>query len=140
MSVAADAAAPTGLTVSSFASVSLDPPLVLVCIDRKAQTHAALRQSGHFAVNVLATGQEELSRRFASNRTDKFDGVAHRRGRMGQPLIEGALAILECTTVDAREHGDHTVFVGRVDDVQTTMAEPLLYFRGQYRQLAGGSP
>jgi len=130
---------PTGITVSAFASVSLDPPLVLVCIDRKAQTHAALQRSGHFPVNVLASGQEDLSRRFASTRGDKFEGVAHHRGPLGQPLLEGAVAVMECSTVSAHEHGDHTVFVGRVHHVQTASAGPLLYFRGQYRQLAGGS-
>jgi len=128
---------PTGLTVSAFASLSLDPPLVLACVDHKAQSFPALRDSGRFAINVLTTEQQEISRRFATTRLDKFDGVPYRLGALGAPLIEGALAHLECVTVGAHVEGDHTIFVGRVEHGSTGTGEPLLYFRGRYGRLHG---
>ncbi len=128
---------PTGLTVSAFASLSLDPPLVLVCVDHKSQSYPALRDSGYFAVNVLATDQEAISRRFATTRIDKFDGVPHRLGPTGAPLIEGALAHIECLTVAKHVEGDHTVLVGRVEHVEAGQGEPLLYYRGKYGRLHG---
>ncbi|HSE91927.1 MAG TPA: flavin reductase family protein [Methylomirabilota bacterium] len=129
---------PTGLTVSAFSSLSLDPPLVLVCVDHKSQSYPALRDSGRFAVNVLATDQEAVSRRFATTRMDKFDGLPHRLGTLGTPLIEGALVHLECVTVAAHVEGDHTVFVGRVEEAGGGEGEPLLYYRGKYGRLQGG--
>lgn len=133
-------ARPGGLTVSAFASLSLDPPLVLICVDHKAQTYPALRDAGRFAVNVLSAGQEALSRRFASTQLDKFDGVAFRLSPLGLPLLESALAHIECTTVGRHVEGDHTIFVGRVDRAWTAGGEPLLYYRGQYGRLARGAP
>ncbi len=130
---------PTGLTVSAFASVSLDPPLVLVCIDHKAQSHPAFLETGRFAVNVLRAEHEPLSRRFASTRLDKFDGVPHRFGPLGQPLLDGTLAWMECVTVAAHPEGDHTIFVGRVEHAGWGGGDPLVYFRSRYRHLAGGS-
>ncbi len=129
---------PTGLTVSAFASLSLDPPLVLVCVDHKSQSYSALCDGGRFAVNVLATDQEAISRRFATTRIDKFDGVPHRLGPLGTPLIEGALAHIECLTVAKHVEGDHTVLVGRVEHVEAGQGEPLLYYRGKYGRLHGG--
>jgi len=85
---------PTGLTVSAFCSVSLDPPQILVCVDHKSQSYPALRDGGHFAVNFLGDGHEEISRRFATTRLDKFDGVPHRLSGHGVPLIEGASSAL----------------------------------------------
>ena len=127
---------PTGLTCSSFASVSLDPPLILVCVDHKAQSFPALRESGRFAVNILSAGQEALSRRFATSKiTDKFDGVAHTMTDLGLPLLADALAHLECMTVSAHVEGDHTIFVGRVERMGVPGGEPLLYFRGKYERL-----
>ena len=89
---------PAGLTVSAFASLSLDPPLVLVCVDHKAQSYPALKDSRGFAVNVLGTHHEALSRRFASTRLDKFDGVAYRVSALGLPLLQDALAHVECAS------------------------------------------
>lgn len=132
-------ARPTGLTVSAFASLSLDPPLVLVCVDHKSQSYPALWEGGCFAVNVLTTAQEAVSRRFASTRTDKFDGVPHRLGERGAPLIEGALAQLECATVSRHVEGDHTIFVGHVERAWTGAGEPLVYYRGRYAQLRGAT-
>lgn len=131
-------ARPTGLTASAFASLSLDPPLVLVCVGHKAQSYPALVESGRFAVNILRAAQEELSCRFASTRLDKFDGVGYRLGPLRQPLIDGALAQLECKTVGMHVEGDHTIFVGRVESWSAAEGEPLLYHRGRYARLAGG--
>ena len=89
----------TGLTASAFSSVSLEPPLVLICVDHKSQSYPALRESGRFAINILHDGHEPVSRRFATTRLDKFDELPYRLGVLGVPLIEGALAHLECRTV-----------------------------------------
>jgi flavin reductase (DIM6/NTAB) family NADH-FMN oxidoreductase RutF len=134
-----DGATPVGLTVSAFASLSLDPPLVLVCVDHKAQSYPVVRDRGCFAVNVLTRGQEAVSRRFASTRLDnKFEGVPHRISDLGLPLLDEALAHIECTTVGAHVEGDHTIFVGRVERAGVREGEPLLYYRGRYSQLHGG--
>jgi flavin reductase (DIM6/NTAB) family NADH-FMN oxidoreductase RutF len=127
---------PTGLTVSAFCSVSLDPPQVLVCVDHKSQSYPALRDTGRFAVNILGADHEAVSRRFATTRLDKFDAVPHRLGALGVPLIDGALAQLECRTVSQHVEGDHTILVGRVEEARNGAGEPLLYFRGKYRALA----
>lgn len=131
-------ARPTGLTASAFTSVSLDPPLILVCVDHKSQSYPALRESGRFAVNILTQAQQELSKRFATSRLDKFDGVAFRRGDdLDVPLIDGALAQIECTTVGAHDEGDHTIFVGRIERAHVGGGDPLLYYRGRYDRLQG---
>jgi flavin reductase (DIM6/NTAB) family NADH-FMN oxidoreductase RutF len=129
-------ARPTGLTASAFSSVSLDPPLVLICVDHKSQSYPALRERGCFAVNILSAEQQAISRRCASSRLDKFDEVPHKISDLGLPLIDGAIAQLECTTVSMHVEGDHTIFVGRVERARAHSGEPLLYFRGQYQQLA----
>jgi flavin reductase (DIM6/NTAB) family NADH-FMN oxidoreductase RutF len=129
-------ARPTGLTASAFSSVSLDPPLILICVDHKSQSYPALKERGRFAVNILSLDQQAASRRFASTRLDKFDGVPHAISDLGLPLIEGAVAQLECTTVSVHVEGDHTIFVGRVERAHAGGGEPLLYYRGQYQQLA----
>jgi flavin reductase (DIM6/NTAB) family NADH-FMN oxidoreductase RutF len=129
---------PTGLTASAFTSLSLDPPLVLVCVDHKSQSYPALRERGRFAVNFLCLEHESLSRKFASTRLDKFEGVPHRVSDLGLPLIEGALAPIECTDSAMHVEGDHTIFVGRVERAGVAAGgEPLLYFRGHYTRLRG---
>jgi flavin reductase (DIM6/NTAB) family NADH-FMN oxidoreductase RutF len=128
---------PTGLTASAFTSVSLDPPLILVCVAHKSQSYPALRERGRFAVNFLRTGQEDISRRFATSGLDKFDGVPHRISALGLPVLTEALAHVECVTVSQHVEGDHTVFIGRVEDSGTTDSMPLLYFRGKYDRLGG---
>jgi flavin reductase (DIM6/NTAB) family NADH-FMN oxidoreductase RutF len=127
---------PTGLTVSAFCSVSLDPPQILVCIDHKSQSYPALRDGSRFAVNILSSDHEAVSRRFATTRLDKFDGVPYRLGAEGVPLIEGALAQLECRTVSRHVEGDHTIMIGRVEEARNGVGEPLLYYRGKYSRLA----
>ncbi len=131
---------PTGLTASAFCSVSLDPPLVLICVDHKSQSFPALSESRGFAVNVLSAAQEDLSRRFASTRLDKFDGVAYTPGLHGAPVLQDALAQIECETVSRHVQGDHTIFVGRVERARVGSGEPLLYFHGRYERLAGVKP
>jgi flavin reductase (DIM6/NTAB) family NADH-FMN oxidoreductase RutF len=131
---------PTGLTASAFSSVSLEPPLVLICVDHKSQSHPTIKERGGFAVNILSVEQQALSRKFASSRLDKFDGVPHVVSDLKLPLIEGALAHLECATVSVHVEGDHTIFVGRVERARVAGGEPVLYFRGQYDRLANPSP
>lgn len=128
---------PGGLTASAFTSLSLEPPLVLVCVDHKSQTYPALLERGRFAVNILQANQAEISRRFASTRLDKFDAVPHRISPLGLPLIDEALAHIECTTVNTHVEGDHTIFVGLVERASAGGGEPLVYYRGQYDRLRG---
>jgi flavin reductase (DIM6/NTAB) family NADH-FMN oxidoreductase RutF len=127
---------PTGLTASAFTSVSLDPPLVLVCVDHKSQSYPALRERGRFAVNILRRDQQAVSRRFASTRLDKFDEVPFHVSAIGLPLIDAALAQLECVTVSMHVEGDHTIFVGRVERAHVGAGEPLVYYRGLYDRLS----
>jgi flavin reductase (DIM6/NTAB) family NADH-FMN oxidoreductase RutF len=127
---------PTGLTASAFTAVSLDPPLVLVCVDHAATAHPAVREHGWFAVNVLRRDQEALSRRFAVSGGDKFAGIPYREGRAGLPVLDGVLAAIECRLVSAHEAGDHTIFVGQVEETTVRGGLPLVYFHGTYHGLA----
>ena len=128
---------PKGITVSSFASLSLSPPLVIIAIGREASTHEALSGTDRFAVNVLGEAQEPLARKFArpAGGGDQFDGIAVRTGIGGVPLLEDTLATIECRIVHRYPGGDHTIFAGEVDAVATRDIHPLLYFAGQYRRL-----
>ncbi|HEX9106108.1 MAG TPA: flavin reductase family protein [Longimicrobiales bacterium] len=126
---------PWGLTANAFASVSLQPPLVLVCVDSGADTHDPLRDAGLFAVSILAADQERLARRFAaSDVEDKFEGVAWREEATGAPVLEGAVAWLDCRLWAHYPAGDHTIFVGEVVAGDAAERAPLLYFRGGYSQ------
>ena len=125
-----------GITVSSFCSVSLDPPLVLVCIDRRVRSHDAIVQAGVFAVNILARENEALSNHFASRTEDKFANVAYHFATTGAPLLDDVLATLDCRLYAQLPGGDHSIFVGEV--LATTThddTEPLAYYKGGYRQL-----
>lgn len=124
-----------GMTASSIASVSLTPPLVLVSVDRRTVMHRALSAATHFVINVLAADQEALARRFAEREEKRFDGVGYRESRRGIPLLDGALAHIECAKQEAVAGGDHTVFFGLVTDGTVTNARPLLYYRGGYAGL-----
>lgn len=126
---------PCGLTASAFTSVSLDPPLVLVCVDHAATAHPAVDAHGWFAVNVLGKSQEHLARRFAVSGSDKFAGVAFREGRAGLPILEDVVASLECRVVQRYAGGDHTIFVGQVEGVSVAGGPPLVYFHGGYHHL-----
>jgi flavin reductase (DIM6/NTAB) family NADH-FMN oxidoreductase RutF len=125
-----------GMTVASFASLSLHPPLVLVCIEKSVKTHDAIAGAKAFAVSILEAGQGDLSNRFASRIEDKFSGVNMVRGMMELPLIAGALTTLECRVHDQLPGGDHSIFVGEVINAQTREGAPLLYFRSGYRAIS----
>jgi flavin reductase (DIM6/NTAB) family NADH-FMN oxidoreductase RutF len=129
-----------GMTVSAFASVSLDPPLVLVCADKTSHTLEVVEAGGVFAVNVLAAGQEALSNRFASKKDEhrRFEGIPWRRGATGAPLLEGTVASLDCRVVAAHDAGDHVIYVGQVESADVQGGEPLVYHEGVYRVLGGG--
>ena len=132
---------PTGLTASAFTSVSLDPPLILVCVDHKSQSYPSMIVSKTFAVNILSLEQEAISRRFATTKIEnKFEGVSFTLSPLGLPLIDSALAHLECATVNIHPEGDHTIFVGRVEQVQSSAGLPLVYYRGRYDRLSGPTP
>jgi flavin reductase (DIM6/NTAB) family NADH-FMN oxidoreductase RutF len=125
-----------GMTVSAFCSVSLTPPVVLICIDRIASMHDVLLGTSHFAVNMLASGQEALSRRFASQETERrFDGVGYTRGQTGAAILDDVLAYVECRVTDHHAAGDHVVFFGEVIAALARSERPLLYYRGGYAQL-----
>src|SRR5262249_57704135 len=126
---------PSGLTASAFTSVSLEPPMVLVCIDHNASAYQTFMESSWFAVNMLAKGQEHLSRRFATTGADKFDGVAFREGQARLPIIEEVVAALECRVVHRYAGGDHTIFVGQVEGAWVAGGVPLVYCRGAYHHV-----
>lgn len=126
-----------GITVSAFCSVSLTPPLVLVCIEKTTGSHVAIKESGFFVANILAAGQDEMSERFSLPAADKFDGVSHRIGVRGVPILTDALAALECRMENSFDGGDHTIFVAAVEEVSIKDGAPLVYFHGEYRDLLG---
>ncbi|MCW5251315.1 MULTISPECIES: flavin reductase [unclassified Streptomyces] len=121
-----------GMTVSAVSSLSLDPPMLLVCAHTKAPTHAALHRAGVFCVNVLGENQEHLASQFAGPRADKFAGVAHERGARGMPVLTDALAVLECEVVEDIVGGTHRVFLARVLGARAREGSPLAYFRGGF--------
>ncbi len=124
-----------GMTVSAFTEVSLDPPLVLVCADKTSLTHPVIAEGRVFAVNILARGQQDLSRRFASKEDEhrRFEGLAYRTGKTGAPLLENTVAALDCRVVAAHDAGDHVIYVGEVEELQLSAhREPLLYQGGAY--------
>lgn len=127
-----------GLTVSSFTSVSLDPPLVLFCLDRRAESLALLGRSVGFAVSLLQQGQQETALRMAQRGADKFAGVSTLPGAAGHPLIEGALAHLECRTDRLIEAGDHLILIGEVLAAAGHEGSPLLYFHRQFGGFLAG--
>lgn len=124
-----------GMTVASFASLSLHPPLVLVCIEKSVKTHDAIRDAGKFGVSILGQSQADVSGRFASKSDDKFAGITTRAGEHGVPLIDGAICTLECRVHSELAGGDHTIFVGEVLDSSTSDGPPLVYYRSKYREI-----
>lgn len=125
-----------GITVTAFSSLSLDPPLVLVCIDKRARIHDRLEKNTAFAVNMLAQDQEVISRRFSTKGPDPFHETGYREGVTGAPLLDGSIATIECHVVELLSGGDHTIVVGEVEATNVNEGKPLLYFRGGYGQLA----
>lgn len=124
-----------GMTVSAFCSVSLQPPLVLACVDKAADMAGILPRVECFGVSILAEGQEALSRRFSELPAGRFDGVGYSRGECGVVLLDDALAHLECRTVSSYEAGDHVIWVGEVERARCEQDRPLLYYRGGYAQI-----
>jgi flavin reductase (DIM6/NTAB) family NADH-FMN oxidoreductase RutF len=132
-----------GMTANAFTSVSLDPLLVLVCVDRRARTHAHLHAKKRFGVNVLAEDQRPISEYYAlasatHQNAEQEAGARFDRTNHGTPVLHGALAYLECRLHSAQDAGDHTIFIAEVEDVVVREGNPLLYFRGNYRKI--GAP
>ena len=132
-----------GMTANAFTSVSLDPLLVLVCVDRKARTHAHLHERKRFGINVLSEGQRSISEHYAQPgrdpaRAEQEAGAKFERTQHGTPVLQGALAYLECRLQDAQDAGDHTIFIAEVEEVMVRGGRPLLYFESGY--LALGPP
>jgi flavin reductase (DIM6/NTAB) family NADH-FMN oxidoreductase RutF len=124
-----------GLTANAFTSVSLVPPLVLICVDKKAESYPCFEETRVFTVNLLASDQEAISRRFAVSGGEKFQGIAYRDGANGAPILEGTLGYIECRVTTAVDGGDHTIYLGEVEQAETHEAKPLLFFRGGYREI-----
>jgi flavin reductase (DIM6/NTAB) family NADH-FMN oxidoreductase RutF len=128
-----------GLTVNAFCSVSLEPPLVLVCIDKQTSAHATIEKAGNFAVNLLAADQEDLARRFATPHLppeQRFKGIAYDRKATGAPVFEHSIGFVDCEIVAAYPGGDHTIFVGSVLALEEKNSrDPLMYFTSAYEKL-----
>jgi 3-hydroxy-9,10-secoandrosta-1,3,5(10)-triene-9,17-dione monooxygenase reductase component len=126
---------PVGLAIGSFTSVSLDPPLVAFCPDRKSSTWPKIREAGVFCVNVLAEDQEQLCRVFATKSDDKFQGVGWRTGGSGSPVLNDVLAWIDCDIEAVHDAGDHEIVVGRVRELEVEReggVGPLVFYRGGY--------
>ena len=124
---------PCGLTANAVTSLSLDPLLVLVCVEKNADTHDCIRRTRAFAVNILASEGERVARRFAAWEVDrKFDGLAYHAEQTGSPVLEDALAWIDCRVHTEYEGGDHTIFIGEVVAGDAVEGAPLLYYRGGY--------
>lgn len=124
---------PVGLAVSSFASVSLEPPQVLFCVTRDSATWAAMEPTGRFCVNILAADQEDVSRVFASRVPDKFAEIGWKRSSRGTPVLDGVLGFIDCTIDQVVGAGDHLVVIGAVSDLEVQHeGGPLVYFRSGY--------
>lgn len=132
-----------GFTANSFCSVSLDPPLVLVCIGKTSSNFSKFQEADHFCINVLAEAQRDVSQQFATSGVDRFEGIACETGALGSPVIPDSLSWFECAMHDRFDAGDHEILVGRVEDYGYGTQSPLAYFRGNYvlfeleKQIAG---
>ncbi len=131
---------PFGLTANAFTSLSLNPPLVLICIDKGVQCYPYFEESKIFAVNVLSEDQEELSRRFATKGIEKFTDVKWHKGHHGVALLDGAIGYIECKVVHSYEGGDHTVYVGEILNATASGGRPLIFFKGKYHRLPRQDP
>jgi len=129
-----------GMTANAFTSVSLDPMLVLVCVDHSTRTHAHLHAKKRFGINVLGEDQRAISEYYARperthENAESEAGARFDRTRQGTPMLHGSLAYLECKLHSAQEAGDHTIFIAEVEDVVVQEGAPLLFFKGKYREL-----
>ncbi|MGA3017053.1 MAG: flavin reductase family protein [Bryobacteraceae bacterium] len=126
---------PHGLTVSSFTSVSLDPPLVSICLGHAVSLIEIFRAASYFGINVLAESQRAVSERFARRGQDRFEGIEWEAGANGVPLIAGVLAAMECRTVERIRAGDHDIFLAQMVTARVVEGKPLVYFASRYRRL-----
>jgi flavin reductase (DIM6/NTAB) family NADH-FMN oxidoreductase RutF len=126
---------PHGLTVSSFTSVSLDPPLISICLGHVVTVMDLFREANFFGINILSDDQQTLSERFARKGMDRFQGVGWTLGEYDVPLLDGVLAAIECQVDRRITAGDHDIFVGRMVATQVRVGAPLLHFSGEYRKL-----
>ena len=124
-----------GMTVNAFCSVSLEPPLVLICIDHAASIYKQMSEAKDFTVNILSEGQEAMARRFAGPHPDRFEGIGFSRGGNGIAILSDVLGYLQCRVVATHVTGDHDVIVGEVEEAMADEGRPLLYYRGGYAQL-----
>lgn len=132
------AGAPVGVTINSFTSVSLDPPLVLFCLDRRSRTLPLFQAAGFFAVNILAEEHRDWSARFA-RRPDDWTGIPHGDWVTGAPVIEDVIAACDCTVESLYDGGDHVILVGRVQRIEAAVErQPLVYHRGRYARVREG--
>lgn len=132
---------PVGLSIGSFTSVSLDPPLVAFFPARTSSSWPRIERAGRFCVNVLAADQEDVCRIFASGRPDKFDGISHRLSDNGSPVLDNVVAWIDCTLDAVHEAGDHFIVVGRVRSLDVVRPDrPLLFYRGSYGDFSPFAP
>ena len=124
-----------GMTVSAFCSVSLEPPLVLICIEKTASVYDALTSAPGFVVNILSAKQEQIARRFSIVDIDRFEGVGFSRTRNGIAVLDDVLGIIECRKFALHDAGDHTIILGEVEATRAENGSPLMYYRGGYAQL-----
>jgi flavin reductase (DIM6/NTAB) family NADH-FMN oxidoreductase RutF len=126
---------PHGLTVSSFTSASLDPPLILICLGHRVSAIEAFRAAAHFGINVLAEDQRDLAERFTRKGQDRFDGLKWQPGKTGVPILAGVLAAIECAVRQRFTAGDHDVLVGEMVGACVAAGGPLIHFASHYRRL-----
>lgn len=124
---------PYGLTANAFMSVSLEPPLLLISVDKKAESYPYFEQTRVFTISILRDDQEGLSRRFAVSGGNKFEGVAYHRGANDVPILDDTLAHVECRLYATHDAGDHTLYLGEILEAETREGRPLLFYRGGYR-------
>ncbi len=124
-----------GMTVSAFCSLSLDPPLILFCVDHAASMHKSLEAAPGVIVNILSESQEPLARRFSGPDPNRFDGIGYERGVSGVAILDDVLGYLECRRVAVHPGGDHSIYIGEVEVAHSREGRPLLYYRGGYAQL-----
>ena len=126
---------PFGLTANAFTSLSLNPPLVLICVDKGVQCYSCFEESKLFAVNVLSEDQEEISRCFAIKGSEKFSAIQWHKSDTGLALLDGAISYIECKIVQSCDGGDHTIYLGEIISATASAGRPLLFFKGQYHRL-----
>jgi flavin reductase (DIM6/NTAB) family NADH-FMN oxidoreductase RutF len=124
-----------GMTVSAFCSLSLDPPMVLICVDRSAAMFESLALAPSFIVNILSESQEPLARRFSGPDPNRFEGIGYSRAPSGPVILDDVLGYLHCKRVAAYDGGDHRIYIGQVEAAEANEGRPLLYYRGGYAQL-----